>query len=153
MREYHGYWEAVKGNPEKMEKLTKIVDKMHDKLKKHCPSEYYDMLAEMHCAVYGPHFDEHTAKMAVADMHNVDGTEGEHWTMEQTNPIADQQGITNKCDFYYIMNMLWSDYYKVLGNDANLYIKMAKAYMEDPDGIEGKPFRMWLAQMRYRDKE
>lgn len=153
MTQYHKYWKAVKDNPEKTEKLSEIVDEMHKKLKMHCPSDYYNMLSKMHCVVYGPHFDEETAKMAVDDMHNVDDSHGGHWSMEQTNSIADQQGIKEKADFYYVMNMLWSDFNKVLGNDANLYVKMAKAYMEDPDAEKGKPFRMWLAEMRDKEKE
>lgn len=152
MHQYHRYWEAVKDDPEKTAKLIEISDEMHNKLKAHCPAAYYDMLTRMHCVVYGPHFDEHTVKMAVARMKNVDDTTGEHWTMEQTNSLAEQNGIRYKEDFYYVMNMMYSDYSKIIGNDVATYIKMAKAYMCDPDAPDGKAFIMWIARMR-ADKE
>lgn len=103
-------------------------------------------ICELHCVAYGPHFDEHLAKKAVAGMKNVDGTCGEHWTYEQTSQIADQQGITQKADWYYVMNMLYSDYSEIYGSDINMYIRVAKAYMRDPDAPEGKVFDLWLAQ-------
>lgn len=102
---------------------------------------------KLHCVAYGPHFDEHLAKKAVAGMKNVDGTCGEHWTYEQTSQLADQQGITQKADWYYVMNMLYSDYSEIYGSDINMYIRVAKAYMRDPDAPEGKVFDLWLAQM------
>lgn len=79
-------------------------------------------------------------------MKNVDGTCGEHWTYEQTSQLADQQGITQKTDWYYVMNMLYSDYSEIYGSDINMYIRVAKAYMRDPDAPEGKVFDLWLAQ-------
>lgn len=116
-------------------------------LKMHCPKLYWNTMYKMHCAVYGPHFDEHLAKQAVARMKNVDGSSGEHWTYEQTSQLADQQGITQKADWYYVMNMLYSDYSEIYGSDINMYIRVAKAYMRDPDAPESKVFDLWLAQM------
>lgn len=153
MHQYHRYWEAAKADPEKTEQLISIVNEMHKKLKAHCPAAYYDMLTKMHCVVYGPHFDEHTAKMAVARMKNVDETTGEHWTMEQTDTLASQNNIKHKADFYYVMNMLHSDYSKVIGSDVSTYLKLSKAYMCDPDAPEGKAFVMWIAGMRAEKDE
>lgn len=99
-----------------------------------------------------PYFDEELAKKAVSAMRNVDGTTGEHWSMEKTNPLAEQNGIKEKADFYYTMNMLYSDFSDVLGSEASTYVKMAKAYMHDPDAPEGKVFDIWLAQMKREDK-
>lgn len=45
------------------------------------------------------------------------------------------------------MNMLYSDYSEIYGSDINMYIRVAKAYMRDPDAPEGKVFDLWLAQM------
>ena len=41
------------------------------------------------------------------------------------------------------MNMLYSDFTGVVGNDANIYLKMAKAYIDDPDASEGKVYCLW----------
>lgn len=153
MYEYNRYWEVARNDQEKTAELVKISNEMHKTLKAYCPTEYYNMLTKMHCVVYGPHFDEYTAKMAVARMKNVDETTGEHWTMEQTNSIATQNNIKYPCDFYFVINMLWSDYCKVLGSDVSTYVKMAKAYMCDPDAPEGKAFILWIAQMRAEKDE
>ena len=81
-------------------------------------------------------------------MKNVDGTVGEHWNMEQTDLIATQHGIKHKADFYYVINMLHSDFSKILGSDNSAYIKMAKAYVQDPDASEGKAFEIWASQAK-----
>ena len=80
-------------------------------------------------------------------MKNVDGTCGEHWTFEQTSQLAEQQGIKHKADWYYVLNMLWSDFSDVYNGDLNMYIRVAKNYMHDPDASEGKVLDVWLAQM------
>lgn len=122
-----------------------FIDVLEDALCGLEEEEKLMVMAEIHEAVCGPHFDECLAKKAVAKMRNVDGTAGEHWTMEQTDAIAGQYGIHHKCDWYYVMNMLYSDFAKVLGSDANTYAKMAVAYINDPDAGEGKAFKLYLA--------
>lgn len=139
------YMEAIKGNAEKEHELLALVCGGLHKLKAHDEDEYRHLLGKIHCIAYGPHFDECLAKKAVAEMRNVDGTAGEHWTMEQTDAIAGQYSIHHKCDWYYVMNMLYSDFAKVLGSDANTYAKMAVAYINDPDAGEGKAFKLYLA--------
>lgn len=71
-------------------------------------------------------------------MENEDGTQGPHWTMEQTKQVQAQQGI--ECDpieFYLAINMMYSDYVKVakkLGvNKVEFYACMAKAFLDDRD--------------------
>lgn len=92
------------------------------------------------------HFDDPLAKKAVAAMENVDGTTGEHWTLDATTKVMEQHGIkANKYDWYYLMNMLWSDYSQIWGDDLNQYIRFAKAYIEDPDAGEGKVYCKWAA--------
>lgn len=92
------------------------------------------------------HFDELLAKKAVSEMENVDGTTGEHWTLEDTTKIMEQNGVhANKYDWYYLMNMLHSDYSNIWGDDVAQYVKFAKAYIEDPDAGEGKVFCLWEA--------
>lgn len=86
-------------------------------------------------------------------MKNVDGTHGAYWTYEQTSQLADQHGIECKGDFYYVMNMLHSDFVEVLGNDTSNYVRMAKAYMCDPDAAESKVFDLWIAGMRAKREE
>lgn len=146
MHKYMEIMDLIASDLEKQEKLKKIVCDSIDRMKRYCPEEFYTTIYRIHCVAYGPHFDEHLAKKAVGRLRNVDGTVGEHWSMEQTDSIAKQEKIRHKADFYYVMNMLHSDYAEILGNDAATYVKLAKAYINDQDSPEGKPFILWLAQ-------
>lgn len=147
-RRYKEYLAAVAGNAEKEEEIKDIICAAVDKIKMYCPEEFWATVYKLHCVAFGPHFDESLAKKAVAKMRNVDGTVGEHWSMEQTNQLADQYGVKHKADWYYTMNMLYSDFSQVIGSDAGSYAKLAKAYLQDPDAPEGKAFNVWLAQMK-----
>lgn len=76
------------------------------------------------------------------DMENADGTTGKHYDMEKIRRVAEQLGITFK-EFSpellcVITNMMYSDYCKVLGNDLAIYVKLAKAFLEDDD-FDGDP--------------
>ena len=119
-KRFKHYWEEAQGSDVKEQELTDIVCDALDELRMHCPRLYWDTMYKMHCAVYGPHFDECLAKKAVARMKNVDGTHGEYWTYEQTSQLAEQQGIKHKADWYYVMNMLHSDYSEIYGNDITM---------------------------------
>lgn len=147
MHKLKKYWEKVSADPVKITEMEEIVCEALEEVRGRCPRLFWDTAYKLHCVAYGPHFDEHLAKQAVARMKNVDGSSGEHWTYEQTSQLADQQGITQKADWYYVMNMLYSDYSEIYGSDINMYIRVAKAYMRDPDAPEGKVFDLWLAQM------
>lgn len=147
MHKLKKYWEKVSADPVKITEMEEIVCEALEEVRGRCPRLFWDTAYKLHCVAYGRHFDEELAKKAVSKMKNVDGTCGEHWTYEQTSQLADQQGITQKADWYYVMNMLYSDYSEIYGSDINMYIRVAKAYMRDPDAPEGKVFDLWLAQM------
>ena len=146
MCEFKKYMEMIEQHPEKYKEAKHLANEMAEHLKKHCPDSYWSIITKLHCLMHGPHFDEDTAKMAVSKMHNVDGTVGGHWSMEDTDKLAAAHGIAHKCDFYYGMNMLYSDLSASMGTSADIYVKMVKAlYFDDPDMVEGKLFRQWMA--------
>lgn len=99
---------------------------------------------------HGPHFNEEHARKAVMKMENEDGTRGPHWSLEETSDLASQYGISlsgkfNRYDWFVALNMVYSDYYKVLlnitgSNNIKHYIEFAKAWLNDKDIDEGK---MW----------
>lgn len=75
-------------------------------------------------AQHGPHFNEEKARKAVSKMENEDGTRGPHWTIEEAVALANQHGVRlderfNKYDWYVALNMIYSDYYKVIVSIAN----------------------------------
>ena len=72
-------------------------------------------------AEHGPHFNEEHARKAVSKMENEDGTRGPHWSVEETTALASQYGINlgsrfNRYDWFVALNMVYSDYYKVIIN-------------------------------------
>lgn len=99
---------------------------------------------------HGPHFNEEYARKAVSKMQNEDGSHGPHWSLEETTQFASQYGISlnnrfNRYDWYVALNMIYSDYYKVImqmtnSNNIKHYIEFAKAWLNDRDIDEGK---MW----------
>ena len=75
-------------------------------------------------AEHGPHFNEEHARKAVSKMENEDGTRGPHWSIEETTTLANQYGISlgnrfNRYDWFVALNMVYSDYYKVIINITN----------------------------------
>lgn len=88
-------------------------------------------------AEHGPHFDEEMARKAVSKMENEDGSRGQHWSIEETTSLANQHGIRmdekfNKYDWYVALNMVYSDYYRVVVNMTNSnnpkhFVELAKA--------------------------
>lgn len=108
----------------------KILD--HD-MYKHVEYKLYKM-------VYGEHLSKELAHKWVSKMENKDGTRGAHWTMEQTDQYA---GTHNKCDWYAVMNMIYSDYYSPKFDTAT-YIELAKDWINDADVEEGKTLRYFM---------
>lgn len=134
-------------NPVSKKKVEKILDDYLRDLEERREEEYETLRYNVYVATFGEHFCLDSAHKAVHEMENDDGTFGEHWTIEQTTSVAEQQGIKfehfNKYDWYYTLNMMRSDYYNMFKDDTNSYIKLAKMWLCDKDVEEGKAFRYW----------
>lgn len=116
-------------------------------------------------AKHGPHFDEEHARKAVSKMENEDGSRGQHWSVEETSALANQYGIRfdskfNKYDWYVALNMVYSDYYKVIvnmtgSNNSKYFVELAKAWLSDKDIDEGKMWYYYIYVMcdKLRDAE
>lgn len=92
------------------------------------------------------HLTKQRAQEWVSGMKNSDGTNGGHWTMDQTKQVMKQRGIDcNEADFYAIMNAVYSDYSKVAKkyglDNVDFYADIAKAWLEDDDAEDGKAVR------------
>lgn len=113
---------------------------------------YEEIECDLYERVYGPHFTEWLVKEATECMENEDGTTGTHWDINQTDAVAKSNGIQflhfNSYDFNYVMNMLYSDFYQIYGNDTSVYVRLAKAWLCDKDAPEGKAFKYYMA-MKY----
>lgn len=47
------------------------------------------------------------------------------------------------CDFYAVLNMIYSDYYSTKFDTAN-YIELAKDFIEDKDAEKGKVLKYYM---------
>ena len=141
------YWKYLQGNEQTTKNFFMAVVEAIEDMKERDKDAYYKSYFTVHESIFGKHFSEELVKRAVSKMVNADGTSGEHWSMQQTSALASSNGVNaNKYDFYYVMNMLYSDYCEVIGGDANTYLKMAKAYLDDPDASKDKAYCLWKAR-------
>ena len=114
---------------------------------------------------YGPHFNEEYAHKAVSKMQNEDGSRGPHWSLEESVQIASQYNVNlthnfNKYDWFVALNMVYSDYYKVIMNISNSsstkhFVEFAKAWLNDRDIDEGKMWYYYIYVMcdKIREEE
>ena len=122
------------GTPKSMECLRKVMVGMLDDLSVTDESKYKMYEYKLYKAAYGEHLTEELAREWVKGMTNKDGTRGEHWSFEQTSPLA---GAHNKWDWYAVLNMMYSDYYNPRF-DTNIYVQLANDWLDDKDVGEGK---------------
>lgn len=130
-----------------MQEWDDILINHAEKLKAAHPDMYEDLVENFYVSVYGEHLCESSAMRAVEGMKNTDGSIGAHWSLAETDSVAKQHGLVwdlyNRYDWYYVLNMMYSDYYKLFGSSTETYIKLAKAWLEDPDVDEGKAYRYY----------
>lgn len=131
------------------EQLKNFVDHSLCELKYKDYEMYEELELELYKDVYGCHFNSWILEKVLKNMANEDGTKGAHWSLEQTNNVAKNNGVTfehfNEFDWNYVMNMMYSDYYKSGGNNTGFYAELAKAFLMDKDAPEGKALRYYLA--------
>lgn len=86
------------------------------------------------------HFGREAAKRWAEHMQNADGSTGAHWTMAQTDAVADSVGVPHEIPRWawgVTLNMMYSDYYDVAMqfglNRPEFYAALAKAFLMDKD--------------------
>lgn len=113
------------------------------------PELYEQAKNSLYEHIYGFHFNEWMLECAVSKMKNDDGTTGAHWTIEETNLALRNTNVKlgeyNQYDWNYVMNMLYSDYYKLIGDDTSQYVKMANLFINDTDSPSGKAYKYYIA--------
>lgn len=70
------------------------------------------------------------------------------WTMDQTTAVMHQNGYKHKpCEFWVIMNMLFSDYGKTMikygADKPEIWAALAHDFIDDIDADEDKVGRYW----------
>lgn len=123
-------------NDKAIEVLSEI---MHD-LQTRYPSYYKKYDDKLEKIYKHSKMTEAEAKHYVSQMHNKDGSTGEHWTIEQTTDylMANKEfEHLNPVCFYVAMNMMYSDYYKPT-RTLETYASLAKDFLEDKDAPADK---------------
>lgn len=127
LREYNKY-----ATTEDMEEVSKLTSEYVDH-----PYDKHEFLRKIK-AVLMPFLCQEDARHYVSEMHNMDGTHGEHWTYEQVKSVATRHGIPmmsdmfSEWDMYAAANMMWSDLYDP-NKPVEMYIKDAHSFLSDPD--------------------
>lgn len=84
-----------------------------------------------------------TAEEWTKSMENEDGSRGPHWTMEQAKQVIKQKNLNvDPVEFFAVLNMLYSDYFKVFRkhnvNTVDMYTDLAMAWIDDKDAAKDK---------------
>lgn len=124
-----------------MNMLTHKINHFVEKVRERAP-ELVDKFLMKVDIIVNPHFTRETAEYVVSKMKNKDGTTGEHWSYDTTTRVMD--GDFHEADWYYVLNMIYSDYYKS-GRTDETYIGLAKDFLDDADAPEGKAKRYYKA--------
>mgnify|MGYP003445903037 CR=1 FL=1 len=110
--------------------------------------KYNRLLHEVFFIVHDGHFTCELAKHAVSKMINVNGTVGETVSMEEAENLIKQLKLSvDKFDFFFALNMAYSDYSKVFGSNTSLYVNWTIAYLMDPDAKEGRALRQYFREL------
>lgn len=131
------------------EDLMNFICDLMCELKITMPQVYETLLIDLHKNVYGFHFSKGLALKAVSELEDSNGNKGGKYSLEEANKIRRDYNISlNEYDFFYVLNMMYSDYSKLLNNDLASYVKMACLFLEDEDAPEGKALKYYLAMRK-----
>ena len=129
--------------------LREFIEDAMSMLKETNPETYDTLEMHLYKKIYGCHFCDWLLDKATKNMVNEDGTTGPHWNLNQTTQVAKQSGVNftnfNEYDWNYVMNMIYSDYYGSVPNDASTYVRMSLKFLDDKDAKEGKALKYYLS--------
>ena len=125
---------VANGKQEDMECLSDILTNLLYELKESNYDEFKKYKNKIKGMAYNYQIDEELAEEIVEDMKPL----GEYWNMETVKNVIgnDTHRLEN---MYVVMNSLANDYQNVVNLDeADTYVKMAHAWLDDVDGKENK---------------
>lgn len=140
IREYIGKI-VSKGQKEDMEELSEMLDELICDLKEKNPKLYKKYKEELYELAYGKVLTEEMAHEIVENMKPL----GEYWDINTIKQVKSSAGLTyNDYDFYTVMNSLVNDYGEIIDKeDIEIYVKMAKAFIEDEDAVKDKLYEYY----------
>lgn len=138
-------------NYAQIEDLKVFASDIYDDLEKRYPEMCKEIEERLYHSIYGDHFTDWSLRNALSQMRNEDNTIGGHWTLEQTSQIAKENGINlqtdcfNEYDWCYVLNMVYSDYFKAIPDEKSSYVRVARKFIEDKDASKGKAYKYYKA--------
>lgn len=111
---------------------------------------------ELYETAYGSMITRELADMWVHAMDVTDGSDREHgqkWSMEQTTEYGNKVSMDwtkhSKCDFYIVMNMVYSDNFKTakavsMQDDPMFFARLSKDWLCDSDAGENKLYNYYF---------
>ena len=92
----------------------------------------YDYLCdEIYETIYGEVLSIEKAKTLVKNMKPY----GEHWNFERVREVMNT-GCKDSTN-YYVLNMMYNDYYGMFKDETDKYIEMARLWLNDEDNSNG----------------
>lgn len=132
------------GNTEQMEHLTHKINWFVEEVQEKHPELVKHFLTKVDLLL-NPHFTKETAHYVVNKLQNKDGTVGGHWDYDTTTKVLEQKGYDfSPCEWFYVLNMIYSDYYKQ-GRSDDVYIELAYDFLSDKDAPHDKAKRYYWA--------
>ena len=127
-------------NVEDMNKLGDMLAEIIYETKDSHPEIYNKYKKKLIGMAYNYEIDKELAHEIVEDMKPL----GEYWDMETVASVigADNHRIE---DMYVVMNSLVNDYNGIISpDDADTYVRMAHAWLDDPDAKEHKLWKYFM---------
>lgn len=128
-----------KGKAEDMRELSHILDKVVHHLKECDPEWYNKICLKLYEMAYGKVLTLEMAEEWVRSMKPM-----AKYTKEETDSIIKEKALNvNDINFYAALNMICSDYGKVIGEDLDKYVEFTMAFLNDEDAKPDKLYLYW----------
>lgn len=133
------------GKDEDMEKLSEMLVEIIYKMKEPHYDKYKHYKMCLYELAYGKTISDEMREEIVEKI-------GEHWTLAETETVRSKYGYSDILpnEFNVVMNMSYSDYSDVFGDNLDLYAKFSKAFIKDEDAKDGKVY-LYFTEIPKRD--
>lgn len=143
---------STRDGQKKLDEILDTMDMYLEEVHVKAPELYHKMKTQLYICVYGYHFDKSMLECAYESMVNDNNSAAPRYSIEECEQMGRRLGVRftdyNVYDYAYTVNMFYSDYCQVLGDDKTIYAKMAQKFLDDPDAPDHgatKALRYYLA--------
>lgn len=130
--------------PIQNEETIEIAQEMLDAVKRAYPAaynKYYNKIIDVYKEDDQHGLSKEEALEVVSHFKNADGSTGAHWHEDTVRKVVEADTDLQQYPFwcvYYVLNMMYADYYDPAFSNPRTYIKLAKGFLKDPDAPKDK---------------